>query len=80
MTVSGYGRNGLAAADGPGYVGLLGPRPRREKLLAGLGPLAGRLDGRLHGPVGLDLGAATPEAIALAIAAELHAWFAGRAP
>lgn len=69
-----------APADtGPAYVGLLGPRARREKLLGDLGPLAAALAPRLRGPVGLDIGAATPEGIALAIAAELHAFAAGRA-
>jgi xanthine/CO dehydrogenase XdhC/CoxF family maturation factor len=60
------------------HVGLLGPRPRRDKLLEGLGDAAARLRPRLRGPVGLDIGAVTPEAIALAIAAELHALAAGR--
>jgi xanthine/CO dehydrogenase XdhC/CoxF family maturation factor len=68
----------LAASPAPGYVGLLGPRPRRERLMAELGANAAGLAGRLRGPVGLDIGAATPEGIALAIAAELHAWAAGR--
>ncbi len=61
-----------------GYVGLLGPPPRRERLLDMLGARAARLDGRLRAPVGLDIGARTPEAIALAAAGELHAWIAGR--
>ena len=60
------------------HVGLLGPRPRREKLLDALAAAAIPLRPRLRGPVGLDIGAATPEAIALAIAAELHALAAGR--
>jgi xanthine dehydrogenase accessory factor len=60
------------------YVGLLGPRERRRRLAAELGSLAARLSGRLHGPVGLDIGARTPEAIALAIVAEIHAVLAGR--
>ncbi|MFO0335518.1 MAG: XdhC family protein, partial [Pseudomonadota bacterium] len=68
----------LAATATPGYVGLLGPRPRRERLLSELGTLASGLEGRLRGPVGLDLGAAPPEATARALAAELHAWVAGR--
>jgi xanthine dehydrogenase accessory factor len=61
-----------------GYVGLLGPAPRRDRLLAALDWRGARLEGRLHAPIGLDIGARTPEAIALAVAAELHAWFAGR--
>lgn len=56
-----------------GYVGLLGPPARRTRLLAELGERAARLSGRLAGPVGLDIGAKTPEAIALAIVAEIHA-------
>lgn len=61
-----------------GYIGLLGPRARRERLLAMIGSDADGLRSRLRGPVGLDLGAPTPEGIALAIAAELQAVFAGR--
>jgi xanthine/CO dehydrogenase XdhC/CoxF family maturation factor len=68
----------LADCAGTGYIGLLGPAPRRERLLAMLGPISARLDGRLYAPVGLDIGARTPEAIALAAAGELHAWIAGR--
>jgi xanthine/CO dehydrogenase XdhC/CoxF family maturation factor len=36
------------------------------------------LQRRLRGPVGLDIGAVTPEAIALAIAADIYAAAAGR--
>jgi xanthine/CO dehydrogenase XdhC/CoxF family maturation factor len=56
------------------YVGLLGPAVRREKLLSDLGAAAHRLRPRLHAPVGLPLGGRTPESIALAIVAELHAF------
>jgi xanthine dehydrogenase accessory factor len=56
------------------YVGLLGPAVRREKLLAELGSGAHSLRTRLHAPVGLPLGGRTPESIALAIVAELHAF------
>jgi xanthine dehydrogenase accessory factor len=59
------------------YIGLLGPPARREKLLAELGPEAQRLRPRLHAPVGLNLGGRTPEAIALAIVAEIHAFVSG---
>lgn len=68
----------IAAQDGIGYVGLLGPPARRERLLGELGAEAARLEGRLRAPLGLDIGARTPEAIALAVVAELHAWIAGR--
>jgi len=57
-----------------GYVGLLGPAPRRERLRAELGDDAARLEGRLRAPVGLQLGGRAPASIALAIVAEIHAW------
>ncbi|HZF26599.1 MAG TPA: XdhC family protein [Steroidobacteraceae bacterium] len=60
------------------YIGLLGPHERRRRLAAELGSLAAGLEGRLRGPTGLDIGARTPEAIALAIVAEIHAVLAGR--
>jgi xanthine dehydrogenase accessory factor len=60
------------------YIGLLGPAVRRERLLFQLGAEAKRLGSRLRAPVGLDLGADTPESIALAIVAEVHAVLAGR--
>jgi xanthine dehydrogenase accessory factor len=64
-----------ALAHSPiGYVGLLGPAVRRERLLAELGADRRRLEARLHAPVGLPLGGRSPEAIALAIVAELHAF------
>ncbi|MEK6374029.1 MAG: XdhC family protein [Acidobacteriota bacterium] len=51
------------------YVGLLGPKSRADDLLtrAALPP------SRLHYPIGLDLGADTPEEIALSIVAEIQA-------
>ena len=67
----------LADSDIP-YVGLLGPPERRERLLSQLGAQAARLLPRLRSPVGLDLGAGTPETIALAIAAEIQGTLAGR--
>jgi xanthine/CO dehydrogenase XdhC/CoxF family maturation factor len=56
------------------YVGLLGPKSRADDLLA----QAGLERGRLHNPVGLDLGGETPEEIALAIVAEIQAFLGGR--
>jgi len=59
------------------YVGCLGPRRRTERLLSELpcAPVAlGRSSlGRLHAPVGMDLGAESPSEIALSIAAEILA-------
>ncbi|MEP7246180.1 MAG: XdhC family protein, partial [Gammaproteobacteria bacterium] len=63
----------LAATTVP-YVGLLGPAIRREKLLSDLGDAAIQLRPRLRAPVGLALGGRTPESIALAIVAEIHAF------
>ena len=60
------------------YIGLLGPASRRARLLADLGHRAQLLAGRLHGPAGLDIGANSPESIALAIVSEIHAVLAGR--
>jgi len=62
----------LAARDAP-YVGLLGPKVRRDELLARLtAEQRASFEGRLHAPVGLKLGGEGPEAIALGIAAELQ--------
>jgi xanthine/CO dehydrogenase XdhC/CoxF family maturation factor len=55
------------------YVGLLGPRERAGRILEGMGR-----DDRIHAPVGLDIGADTPEEIALSILAEIRAFFSGR--
>lgn len=53
-----------------GYLGLLGPRRRRERLLEAIGDEAGL---KLQNPAGLDLGAEAPEEVALAIVAEIQA-------
>jgi xanthine/CO dehydrogenase XdhC/CoxF family maturation factor len=55
-----------------GYIGLLGPEDRRKRLLEELGDHAERLQGRLHGPAGLDIGGRGPASIALSIIAEMH--------
>jgi len=66
------------AASAIGYVGLLGPPHRRDRLLADLGAPADALRERLRAPVGFDLGGRTPEAIALSIVAQIHAYLHGR--
>jgi xanthine dehydrogenase accessory factor len=64
------------------YLGVLGPRRRTGRLLADLaakGVTATKAQlARLYSPVGLDLGAETPEEVALAIVAEMKAVLAGR--
>lgn len=61
------------------YVGALGPKKRTEKLLEEIGETysAERLE-KLHAPVGLDIGAESPEEIALAVVAEICAVLSGR--
>lgn len=61
----------LAATD-MSYIGLLGPKDRRRRLLEELGDLAAKLTPRLHGPAGLDIGGRGPASIALSIIAEMH--------
>ena len=68
----------LALAGVPAYVGLLGPEARRSRLAQELGSVAESLKFRVRGPVGIDIGAVTPEGIALAIVSQIHAWLAGR--
>jgi xanthine/CO dehydrogenase XdhC/CoxF family maturation factor len=65
----------LAHLHGPlAYLGILGPRHRTRQLLAELpgGRVRGVSSGRLFAPVGLDLGAQTPEEIALAVITEIQ--------
>jgi len=66
------------------YIGVLGPRRRTFRLIDDvarpLGLTPAECLARLHTPVGLDLGGHSPASIALAIAAELQAVFAGREP
>ncbi|HEX8431998.1 MAG TPA: XdhC family protein [Longimicrobium sp.] len=66
----------LVAARVP-YVGVLGPRRRTERLVDDLGMDAADA-ARLHGPVGLDIGAETSDEIALSIIAEIQAVLTGR--
>jgi xanthine dehydrogenase accessory factor len=71
----------VLAAARVSYVGVLGPRRRTEKLLAELVQAGASLSEdfyqRLFAPVGLAVGAETPEEIALAILAEGQAALAG---
>ncbi len=64
------------AATEIAYIGLLGPAGRRERLLSDLGAIGSKLEGRLYGPAGLDIGGRGPSAIALSIVAQLQELFA----
>lgn len=68
----------MLADSAVAYIGLLGPAPRRARLMSEIGDKAAALAGRLHGPIGLDIGAHTPETIALAIVSEIQAFLADR--
>jgi xanthine/CO dehydrogenase XdhC/CoxF family maturation factor len=66
----------------PGYLGLLGARHRSSLLVS---EAAAMIDwtiaeccGLIHAPVGLDLGGDGPEAIALAVIAEVQAFCQGK--
>ena len=65
---------GKLAGQGISYIGVLGPRARRDRLLE-MTKLTGCT---IHGPIGLDIGAELPAAIALSVAAEIHAVLNGR--
>jgi xanthine dehydrogenase accessory factor len=58
------------------YLGVLGPRARRNRLLESVAQSVPNIGERLKGPVGLDIGADSPESIALSILAELQNTFA----
>jgi xanthine/CO dehydrogenase XdhC/CoxF family maturation factor len=59
------------------YVGILGPKSRTQRLLDELADEGTRFTdarlARLHGPAGLDIGAETPEEIAVSILGEMQA-------
>lgn len=64
------------------YIGLLGPKKRTIKMYDRMteegSSLTTEQEERIYSPVGLDIGAATPEEIALSVCAEIRAFFSGR--
>lgn len=64
------------------YIGLLGPKKRTIKMYDRMAEegtsLTAEQEERIYSPVGLDIGAATPEEIALSVCAEIRAFFSGR--
>ncbi len=55
------------------YIGVLGPAARTQRLLDELKVDKKEVQGRIFGPVGLDLGADSADSIALAMLSEIHA-------
>jgi xanthine dehydrogenase accessory factor len=64
------------------YIGILGPKKKMEMMKAELASagieLPAEVVNRIHGPVGLDIGAETAEEIALSILAEIKSVLAAR--
>jgi len=54
------------------YIGLLGPAGRRDKLLKENKLTFEQVQGQVYGPIGLDLGGRSPQAIALSITAQIQ--------
>src|SRR5206468_12847432 len=75
-----YGRDFAALQKllplGLRYVGLVGPRKRRNQLLGDLLDVGVAINAGFFAPAGLDLGAETPEEIALAVVSEIQRVFA----
>jgi xanthine dehydrogenase accessory factor len=66
----------LALASPAGYIGVLGPRRRTDRMLGELArPLSPSDLERLHAPVGFEIGAEGPQEIALSVVAEVQAHF-----
>jgi xanthine/CO dehydrogenase XdhC/CoxF family maturation factor len=55
------------------YLGILGPNKRTVRLFEDAGLEPARISAKLHGPMGLDIGADGPEQVALAVIAEIQA-------
>lgn len=76
-----YGRDYAALEKllplGLRYVALLGPRRRRDQLLHSLLEAGVEIRSELFAPAGLDLGAESPEEIALAIVSEIQSTLVG---
>ncbi len=64
------------------YIGILGPRKRFDKMIEEFKKegieLSAEAHHRIHSPIGLDIGAETPDEIAISIIAEIQSTFANR--
>ena len=64
---------GLALQTSAGYIGMIGSRRKRDKIYQALRDegIAQEQIARVHSPIGLDIGAETPEELAVSIVGEL---------
>ena len=64
------------------YIGSLGPQKKLHKMFADLAaegtPVSEAAQAKIYGPIGLDIGADTPEEVALSIIAEIKACMQGK--
>ena len=63
------------------YIGILGSRNKLARMLDDLSSDGGNIEkalSKIYSPVGLDIGAETPEEIALSITSEIQAVLSGR--
>ncbi len=64
------------------YIGILGPKKRMDKMYTALAEVGIEISkndrDRIHSPIGIDIGAETPEEIALSIVSEIQAKFTNR--
>lgn len=64
------------------YIGILGPRKRFDKMLAEFSEKGIEVSNsdlhRIHSPIGLDIGAETPDEIAISIISEIQGKFSNR--
>ncbi len=76
-----HDREALAAAlsTSAGYIGMIGSKSKRDAVYAQLTAcgLAPERLGRVHAPIGLAIGAESPEEIAVSIVGELILWRSG---
>jgi xanthine/CO dehydrogenase XdhC/CoxF family maturation factor len=59
------------------YIGTLGPKKKLLRMLDELNLATPENENRIHGPIGLDIGAETAEEIAISILAEIKSVFTG---
>lgn len=72
----------IVGSDAP-YIGILGPKKRADKIFKTLKEkykieITSEQMDRIHAPIGLDIGAETPDEIAVSIISEIQAKFSNR--